>query len=59
MALPCLIMSMPVARTASGFPFTLVAAWIDDRAAARLGGFELTTVDVAGAGATTRTGRRS
>lgn len=39
---------MPVMYTVFGFIFTLIGAWIYNLVAAQVGGFEFTTVEVAG-----------
>ena len=40
------IVLMPVLYTAFGFVFTLFGAWVYNGIAARVGGFEFTTVEV-------------
>ncbi|MDL2354867.1 MAG: hypothetical protein QFF03_06395 [Pseudomonadota bacterium] len=41
-----MVLLMPVLYTVLGFVFTLVGAWIYNLVAARIGGFEFTTVEV-------------
>ena len=40
------IVLMPVLYTAFGFVFTLFGAWVYNGVAARVGGFEFTTVEI-------------
>jgi len=42
-----MLILMPVLYTLMGFVFTLVGAWVYNVVAARVGGFEFTTVEVA------------
>ncbi|MCC2956014.1 hypothetical protein LK542_10350 [Massilia sp. IC2-477] len=42
-----MLIVMPVMYTAIGFVFTLLGAWIYNLVAARMGGFEFTTAEVA------------
>jgi hypothetical protein len=43
-----MLIVLPVLYTLGGFIFTLVSAWIYNMVASRVGGFEFTTVEVAG-----------
>lgn len=43
-----MLIAMPVFYTVFGFIFTLVGAWVYNLVAARIGGLEFTTVEVAG-----------
>ncbi len=42
-----MLVLMPLLYTLIGFVFTLVGAWVYNLVAARIGGFEFTTVEVA------------
>jgi hypothetical protein len=43
-----MLIAMPVLYTVFGFLFTLVGAWVYNLVASQVGGFEFTTVEVAG-----------
>ena len=42
-----MLVLMPLLYTLMGFVFTLIGAWVYNLIAARIGGFEFTTVEVA------------
>ena len=42
-----LLVLMPIAYCAFGFVFTLLGAWVYNLVAARVGGFEFTTAEIA------------
>jgi hypothetical protein len=42
-----MLIILPIMYTVGGFIFTMIAAWIYNMVASRVGGFEFTTVEVA------------